>query len=260
MSITERTSPLARDLSRYAELAGEIRRLGLLQRRPGFYVGLLTANLFALAMVVTAMVLLRNSWWLMMIAAAFAVVSAQIGFFGHDTGHRQVARRARPSRVLGLFHANLLNRLSYGWWVDKHNAHHAHPNDLDADPDVHPGILVFDAEHAAGRRGAAAWLTRHQAWLFFPLLLFEALSLHVSSVRALLRHDLRARDSSCWPRNSRPPPRCWSPPWAGCRRSYSSPSTRACWVSTSAARSRPTTRACRHCPRSRPATRCCARC
>jgi hypothetical protein len=44
MSITERTSPLARDLSRYAELAGEIRRLGLLQRRPGFYVGLLTAT------------------------------------------------------------------------------------------------------------------------------------------------------------------------------------------------------------------------
>jgi fatty acid desaturase len=193
MSITERRPPLARDLSRYAELAGEIRRLGLLRRRPGFYAGLLTANLLALAMVVTAMVLLRDSWWLMMIAAAFAVVSAQIGFFGHDTGHRQVARRAGPSRVLGLLHANLLNGLSYGWWVDKHNAHHAHPNDLDADPDVHPGVLVFDARHAAARTGAAAWLTRHQAWLFFPLLLLEALSLHVASVRALLRPGLRNR-------------------------------------------------------------------
>jgi fatty acid desaturase len=193
MSITQQQPTPVLNPSGYAELAGEIRRLGLLRRRPGFYAGLLTVNLLALASVVTAMVLLQNSWWLMLLAAAFAVVSAQIGFFGHDAGHRQIARRAGPSRLLGLLHGNLLNGFSYGWWVDKHNAHHAHPNDIDADPDVHPGVLVFDAGHAATRRGAAAWLTRHQAWLFFPLLLLEALSLQVSSIRALLRPGVRNR-------------------------------------------------------------------
>jgi len=35
--------------------------------------------------------------------------------------------------------------------------------------------------------------TRHQAWLFFPLLLLEAISLHVSSVRALLYPGVRNR-------------------------------------------------------------------
>ncbi|MGH3480287.1 MAG: fatty acid desaturase family protein [Nocardioidaceae bacterium] len=173
--------------SGYAELAHEIRRLGLLGRKPGFYAGLLIANLSALGIVIAAMVLLRGSWWLLLIAATFAIVSTQVAFFGHDTGHRQVTRRKGRSRLLGLVHANLLSGLSYGWWVDKHNAHHAHPNDLESDPDVHPGILVFDHESAADRRGAAAWLTRHQAWLFFPLLLLEAINLHVSSVRALLR-------------------------------------------------------------------------
>jgi fatty acid desaturase len=179
--------------SGYAELAHEIRRLGLLGRRPGFYTGLLIANLAALATVVAAMVLLSGSWWLLLIAAAFAVVSTQLAFFGHDTGHRQVTRRNGRSRALGLAHANLLSGLSYGWWVDKHNAHHAQPNDLESDPDVHPGILVFDHESAAERRGAAAWLTRHQAWLFFPLLLLEAVNLHVSSVRELLRPGVRGR-------------------------------------------------------------------
>ncbi len=36
-------------------------------------------------------------------------------------------------------------------------------------------------------------MTRHQAWLFFPLLTLEAMNLHVSSVRALLRPGARHR-------------------------------------------------------------------
>jgi fatty acid desaturase len=192
MSVTQ-GKPILVEPSGYAELAHEIRRLGLLRRRPGFYAGLLIANLSALGIVIAGVVLLRGSWWLLLIAATFAVVSTQVAFFGHDTGHRQVTRRRGRSRLLGLVHANLLSGLSYGWWVDKHNAHHAHPNDLESDPDVHPGILVFDHESAADRRGAAAWLTRHQAWLFFPLLLLEAINLHISSIRALLRPGVRNR-------------------------------------------------------------------
>ena len=50
------------------------------------------------------------------------------------------------------------------------------------------------------RSGAYAWLARHQAWLFFPMLLLEGLALHVAGVRALL--DRAARDSRTtrWPR------------------------------------------------------------
>ncbi len=177
----------------YAELAAEIRSLGLMRRRPDFYVPLILLNLSALAAVVTVMVVARGSWWLVLLAAAFAVVSAQIAFVGHDSGHRQLSRRSGPSRLLGLLHANLLNGLSYGWWVDKHNAHHAHPNDLEQDPDVHPGALVFDVQHTEQRQGVSAWITGHQAWLFFPFLLLEAVNLHISSVRALLRPGVRHR-------------------------------------------------------------------
>ena len=48
----------------------------------------------------------------------------------------------------------------------KHTRHHANPNHDDLDPDVGPGLLVWSRAAARGR----GFLTRHQAWLFLPLL------------------------------------------------------------------------------------------
>ena len=142
--------------SGYSELAAQIRARGLLGQRPGYYTGHLLINLAVQAAIVVVMVAWQASWLLVLLAPAFAVASTQMGFFGHDVGHRQVTRSRRVSTVLGLVSGNLLAGLSYGWWVDKHNAHHAHPNDLETDPDVHPGALVFDASHAVGRTGIPA--------------------------------------------------------------------------------------------------------
>ena len=179
--------------SDYSELVREIRSRGLLHPRPWYYVLLGTLNMAGLALVVAGLVLLRDSWWAILLAPCFAVVSTQVAFFSHDAAHRQIAHDGRAIAVLCLIHGNLLNGLSYGWWVAKHNAHHAHPNDLESDPDVAVGVFVFDSDQASARRGAAAWLTRHQAGLFFPMLTLEALNLRVSSVRAVLRPGLRYR-------------------------------------------------------------------
>jgi fatty acid desaturase len=150
-------------------------------------------TLSSMAGVATVLFLMRDSWWLMLLAPVYAVVSTQVAFLGHDAAHRQITRSSRNTAVIGLVLGNLLNGLSFGWWVAKHNAHHAHPNDLETDPDVALGAFVFDNQQAAGRTGLGAWLTRHQAWLFFPLLLFEAFNLHVSSVRAVVAGGLRHR-------------------------------------------------------------------
>jgi fatty acid desaturase len=196
MSVTQRHSAsVASEGGRggYAELAAEIRTAGLMRRRPWTYTGYFAANMAVLALVVAAMVVWRQSWWLLLLAVVLAVVSTQIGFLGHDVGHLQVTRDPGLSRFLGLIDGNLLGGLSYGWWVDKHNAHHAHPNDLDTDPDVRAGVFVFDVSQANERRGIAGWTTRHQAALFFPFLLGEAINLHVSSVRRIAGPGLRHR-------------------------------------------------------------------
>ncbi len=177
--------------SDYSELVRTIRDRGLLHRRPLHYVLVGSLNFAALAAIVVGLVLLHGSWWAILLAPPFAIVSAQIAFFSHDAAHHQIARRGWITAWLSLFHGNLLNGLSYGWWLAKHNAHHAHPNDLEFDPDVGASALVFDSDQARARHGVGAWLTRHQAGLFFPMLTLEAISLHVASVQAALRPGLR---------------------------------------------------------------------
>jgi len=174
-------------------LSAQIRASGLLRPRPWSYAGHAAIVFGALATAIAGMMTWHDSWWLLLLAPGLAVVSTQIGFLGHDVGHLQVTRNIARSRLLGLLVGNLAGGLSYGWWVRKHNAHHAHPNDLDSDPDVRAGVLVWDPDQADGRRGLAAWTSRHQAVLFFPFLLGEAINLHVSSVRVLLVPGLRYR-------------------------------------------------------------------
>jgi fatty acid desaturase len=180
--------------SDYAELSSRIRSAGLLERRTAYYLAKFTLTWLLFAAAWAAFVLIGATWWQLITAAVLGVLSTQVAFLGHDVGHKQVARTRRASYLLGVLHGNLAVGLSFGWWLDKHNRHHAHPNHAELDPDVEPaGPLVFLPDQGAGRRGLLGWATRHQAFLFFPILLLEGLNLHVASIQALRSGPVRAR-------------------------------------------------------------------
>jgi fatty acid desaturase len=170
-----------------------MREAGLMERRRGYYAALIgiTAAVFLLA--TAGFVVLGDSWWSLALAPVFAVLFTHFGFIGHDAGHGQILSGARGNNVLGYLHGNLLIGLGYGWWTDKHTAHHANPNHEDKDPDVQIGALAFSTDQARGRRGVAAFSVRHQAVLFFPLLLLEGLSLHVSAIQSVVRNTVKNR-------------------------------------------------------------------
>src|SRR3569833_2732793 len=179
----EESAPRGSD---YAALARQVRQAGMLDRRPGYYAIKITTNLVALGLAGTAVALLGRSWYQVRVAAFLGIVFTQLAFVGHDAGHRQIAGSRRVNDLLGLLHGNLLVGLSYGWWVNKHNRHHANPNHEDRDPDVMSGALAFTTGQSLRRRGwATRALARHQAYLFFPMLLLEGFHLHIASVRAL---------------------------------------------------------------------------
>jgi fatty acid desaturase len=134
-----------------------------------------------------------DSWWQLAVAVFLAVMFAQAGFIGHDAGHRQILRSRRGNYVLGVLHGNLGIGLSYGWWVGKHNRHHAHPNTEGADPDIMLSVLAFTAGQARRGQGLTRLLLRYQAQLLFPMLLLEAASIHVASIRALATRASRGR-------------------------------------------------------------------
>lgn len=179
--------------SQYAQLSRVVKQAGLLERRSWYYVWKIAATAVLLAAGWVAFVVIGDSWWQLGTAAFLAFVFTQIGFLGHDAGHRQILSSRRANYVLGVLHANLAIGLSYGWWVDKHNRHHAHPNHEGMDPDIEIGALAFTAAQAVGRGRLARFVYRYQAFLFFPLLLLEAISLHVDSVRALAGRMSRRR-------------------------------------------------------------------
>jgi fatty acid desaturase len=170
--------------SDYRMLAEEIRAAGLLKPRPGYYALKITLTIAVFALGWVALFVVGNSWAALGVAAFLGVMFTQVVFLGHDAGHQQIFGSRRGNRIVGLFVANALTGLSYGWWVPKHNAHHTYPNQLGRDPDIGPGAIAFTftAEMAERHHGASRLLARWQAWLFFPLLLLEGAGLHLSSV------------------------------------------------------------------------------
>lgn len=179
--------------SDFAPLLRAVRNRGLLDRRRGWYALTIAANAFALAAILTGVVVLGDTWWTLLLAPPLAVFSARTAFIGHDAGHSQITGDKSTGRVIGLIHGNLLLGMSYGWWNDKHNRHHANPNHVDKDPDVVADVLVFTGAQAAERVGFRRWLTRNQAWLFFPLTLLEGFALKVHGFQDLRRQSPRER-------------------------------------------------------------------
>ncbi|GAA0315993.1 acyl-CoA desaturase [Actinoallomurus spadix] len=173
--------------SDFAPLIQEVRAAGLLDRRTRRYAASVGLDLLLYGAVFALVAFVGDSWWQLALALPAAVLTTRLYFVGHDAGHGQIAGTRRVNRVMGLLVGNLAVGLSYGWWTDKHNRHHANPNHVDKDPDVGVGVLVWTTEQAADRRGAVArWLTRNQGRLFFPLLLLEGFNLKVSSVRSVI--------------------------------------------------------------------------
>jgi fatty acid desaturase len=173
-------------VSLYADLARRVQAEGLQRRRYGYYWTCFAAAALGLVVTAVAAVLLRDSWLVLLPAGLLGLVTAQLGFLGHDAAHRQVFASARWNEWSARVISGALVGLSYGWWQSKHNRHHSGPNQLERDPDIAPGVIAFTPEQAAGRKGLAGRFTRRQGWWFFFLLPLEGLNLHVQSVRTVL--------------------------------------------------------------------------
>ncbi len=169
----------------FMELDAHIRAKGLLDRHPYFYIchaGIIT-GLMVLSMWILATI---HLFWVQMANAAFlAFIFGQIGFLSHDLGHGQITG-GRWYRFLNKCSSAILG-WNLGWWVYKHNQHHAFPNQMGKDPDIDlPPVAFYDAQ-AAQKKNIWRVTTRYQAVLFLPLLLFEVYNIRAASIVYLMR-------------------------------------------------------------------------
>jgi len=174
-------------------LARQVRAIGLLDRKPGYYRVKITLTIAGFFAGWALVVLAGNSWAALAVAPVAGIMFTQLAFIGHDAGHNQVFGTRRRNRLLGLVVGNALIGLSFGWWVPKHNAHHAHPNEMGRDPDIGEGAApAWPDAPGNGRGPLASWLARWQAPLFFPLMLLRSGGMHVLGIKRLLRRRDRA--------------------------------------------------------------------
>jgi fatty acid desaturase len=173
-------------------LALRVRAMGLLDRRPGYYRVKITLTVFGFFAGWALLVMVGDSWMALAVAPLVGVMFTQLGFVGHDAGHNQVFRSRRRNRVLGLVVGDALIGLSFGWWVPKHNAHHAHPNEVGRDPDIGDGAPLARSDAPGNGHPVVSWLARWQAPLFFPLMLLRSGGMHVLGIQRLWRRRDRA--------------------------------------------------------------------
>ena len=183
-------TPADRATSDFTALSRAVHDAGLMRRRYGYYWTKLIGSVAALAGWGVAFVWIGNSWWQLASAAVLALLLTQIAFLGHDAAHRQMFNSGKWNDWVSTVVANLLVGISAGWWRRKHNRHHANPNKEGADPDIALGAVpMTPAAAQRPRHPVLAWLVAHQGWYFFPIMLLEGLSLHVSSVRRVLGRE-----------------------------------------------------------------------
>lgn len=188
-SVVRRTTPKS-DVSGpvYSELLTQIKEAGLLSKTPRFYINrllIITAAAVVLwAGVTLSFTLLPGGLGLglgFIGAALLGVIAAQYGFIAHEAAHKQIFAVNKTNEWVGLVLANLFAGLSYGFWLPKHNRHHAKPNQIDYDPDINIRVLSFTTESVEKKKGVEKLLTRNQGWLFPILLLFTGFDLLLDS-------------------------------------------------------------------------------
>jgi len=183
---TRSSQPAANN--QFAELKRLLKNDGLLDKQPVYYTGrIVLLSILLLAGVIFYLAV--NVFWLQLLNAVFlAIVFTQIGLLSHEAGHRQMFHRSWKHDLVSLIGGNLFLGMSYAWWLDKHNSHHSHPNQMDMDPDIVIPFMDFTGKEDLSRIGKfRQFLVKHQASILLPALMTVSAGLQYDSVKFLLR-------------------------------------------------------------------------
>jgi fatty acid desaturase len=176
----------------YAALKQLVKKRGLLEKQPVYYTLRIFLLVSLLAVGIFFLLTIHNGWLQLLNALYLAFVFTQIGLLSHEAGHRQMFHRTWKHDLVGLVGGNLLIGMSYAWWLDKHNSHHSHPNQIDMDPDIEIPLLEFTGKENLQEVGKfRRFLIKHQAYILLPALMIVSVGLQVNSCKFLLRNKTK---------------------------------------------------------------------
>lgn len=182
--------PVRENPNKFAQLRRLIQENGLLEKQPRYYAFKIPLTVILLVPGVALLVLTDALWVQLLNAVYLAFVFTQFGFICHDAGHRQIFRSAAKEDFLGLLFVPIVG-ISFSWWMDTHNRHHCHPNQLGSDPAIEFDFFAFSDKQARSKGGWLRSLVRYQAFYFLPLMLAYPVMMRIESVKFLLKGNPR---------------------------------------------------------------------
>ncbi|RUA20264.1 MAG: hypothetical protein DSY79_11570, partial [Chloroflexi bacterium] len=107
----------------YLELKRRITQAGLLERQYGYYAWKIPSVAAMVATSVAVLVIFSGTLWIQMLNAVFlALTVTNLGFLGHDSGHRQSFKKPKYNDWV-LLAVGFMTGMTPSWWQDKHNTH-----------------------------------------------------------------------------------------------------------------------------------------
>ena len=133
----------------YTKVAQVVRETGLLERAPWFYITVASAIALGFGGAITGFILLGDSWFQLLIAAALGILFTQVAFLSHEAAHRTILSSGKANDRLALIIGNGIVGMSTRLVGSKHTRHHANPNRVGKDPDIEVDTIRFLDEDAA---------------------------------------------------------------------------------------------------------------
>lgn len=172
--------PTATLLEDFRNLRLSFEKEGYFESNLAYYVFKIASTFAIWAASVAILFATSNPLWVLLSAVVMGLYWQQVGWHSHDFLHHQVFKnRSLNTFIGGYIHGNLAMGFSTNWWKNKHNTHHAVPNECDqeyhaVDPDIDtlPYLAWSDEILATVKSKGIRSLIRHQAPLFFPILSF----------------------------------------------------------------------------------------
>jgi fatty acid desaturase/cytochrome b involved in lipid metabolism len=173
----EPTPELLKD---YRELRGVFMRARLFKSSKLYYTLKCLVNALLLAASITIICLTQSLPAVLLSAFILGVCWQQCGWLSHDFLHHQVFETRWLNTFIGYSIGNVVLGFSTSWWKNKHNLHHAAPNEcdqtykpIDEDIDTLP-LLAWSKDILATVDSQR--LRRVLQWqhiFFFPMLMFS---------------------------------------------------------------------------------------
>lgn len=177
--LSKNTVPINIGAKAYAELRSTVIKEGILDRDYLFY-GLMEAGL-ASAFILCVYLLFHTTAVPFMIILSALTAFFMVQFVAtnlHDGAHQAIFKSKWANNLVGTI-ASCIFGMGFSQWKLKHNQHHAHPNQEEADPDIDIPIITLTKERYSKKTGLGKFLAQHQVFVYYLLGLFVFASFRI---------------------------------------------------------------------------------